>query len=178
MTERILIAGAGGQGILFIGKLMAGEASKRNKYVTFFPSYGAEVRGGTCHCQIILSSNEIASPVAEEFDSMILMNQQSADRFINQLTKDGLGFINSSLCKMDKSRNLIMIDATNIAAQSGNKKATNLLMLGSFLAYKKIFPPETVEKQLHTKFSESNPQILDINIKAFRYGLQSNHLAN
>ena len=95
---RIVMAGAGGQGIIFLGKLLANAAVDAIPHVTYFPSYGAEVRGGNSHCQVILSPDEISSPVAEEFEAMILMNQQSVDKFLPCLEGKGLAVINSSLC--------------------------------------------------------------------------------
>ena len=79
MLERVLIAGSGGQGVVLIGRIVATVALPRVPHITFFPSYGAEVRGGTSHCQVVLSSDEISSPLSERFDSLILMNQASCD---------------------------------------------------------------------------------------------------
>ena len=94
MLERIFIAGSGGQGVLTTGKLLASVAVDHVDHLTFFPSYGAEVRGGTSNCQVVFSSNEIASPVSEEFDTLIIMNQESANVFLDRQTPDALVLLN------------------------------------------------------------------------------------
>lgn len=173
MHERILIAGSGGQGIIFAGKLLGQVALDTIPFITFFPSYGAEIRGGTCHSQVILSSDEIASPIAETFDSVIIMNQQSADRFLGQLDEHGLAIINESLCNVGKDKRYVYIRATEIADQAGDPKATNLVMLGAFLAHKPLIPSKAVEKVLAMSLTGKKKALLDVNIKAFHIGLES-----
>jgi len=176
MLERILIAGSGGQGILFIGKLLANAAVDSTPFITFFPAYGAEVRGGTCNCQVILSSTEISSPIAESFDSIIIMNQQSADRFVGQLDRNGMGIINESMCTVRADKRLIGIKATDIAGKLGNSKAANILMFGILLGKKKICDSEAIKKSLEKKFAgPSNQKLLSINLKAFHLGLQGKY---
>ena len=87
MIERIIISGFGGQGVMFLGKLISWAAMRENKFVTFLPAYGAEVRGGTSHCSIIISDKEIASPCVEQTDTLIAMNQPSVDKFIGLAKK-------------------------------------------------------------------------------------------
>lgn len=165
--ERILISGAGGQGIIFLGKLLASSAVTTVPNVTFFPAYGIEVRGGASHCQVILSDEEIASPVAERFDSVILMNKESMDRFLPQLEKGGLAIINSSLCRATGKDRAIGIPATEEAIRLGVPRSANLIMLGALLAHKAILKPEMVEARLRTEM----PGAAEANIAAFRAGL-------
>jgi len=171
MLERILIAGSGGQGILFTGKLLARTAVANIPFITFFPAFGAEVRGGTCHCQIIFSSDEIASPIAEIFDSAIIMNQQSAERFLPQLDEKGLAVINKSMCNVEKDQRFIYVEATETADKLGNAKVANIVMLGAFLARRKLIRVEAVEKALAANLSGAKKTLLEVNIKALHTGL-------
>ncbi|MDD5677757.1 MAG: 2-oxoacid:acceptor oxidoreductase family protein [Kiritimatiellae bacterium] len=171
MHERILIAGSGGQGVISIGKLLARLAAETIQHITFFPAYGAEVRGGTSNCQVILSSNEIAAPIAEKFDSLLVMNQQSTDHFMPLLDKNGLAVINQSMCKAHADDRHVLVPATEIADRLGNAKAANFVMLGVWLARKPLIPNRTVENAMATHFPDAPPALIDINIRAFRAGL-------
>lgn len=172
MLERILIAGSGGQGIIFLGKLLAHLALDSLPHVTFFPCYGAEVRGGASFCQVMLSSEPIASPLAEQFDSMVLMNQPSTDRFFPQLAGTGTAFINSSLSDIRNDPRVIRIPATETADQLGNVRAANLVMLGSWLIRKPLIPPAVVEDVLRRQMPDISPELQTINLKAFQAGLK------
>lgn len=172
MLERLLIAGAGGQGILLIGRLVATVAVKDIPHITFFPAYGAEVRGGTSNCQVVLSSKEISSPVVERFDSMIIMNQASADRFLPQITENCLVIINSSLCKVPASPPTVAINATELADQLGDTRVANFIMLGAYLAGKQLVSPSNIEKGIEQVFRGKSRALIDLNIKAFRAGLK------
>jgi len=171
MHERILIAGSGGHGVVSLGKLLARLAAETIQHVTFFPAYGAEVRGGTSNCQVILSANEIASPIAEMFDSVLIMNQQSAERFMSALDKNGLAIVNQSLCKVHKDSRHILVPATKIADHLGNTKAMNFVMLGTWLAHKPLIPARAIENAMASHFPGAPAALIDINIQAFRAGL-------
>jgi 2-oxoglutarate ferredoxin oxidoreductase subunit gamma len=97
MMEKIIIAGAGGQGIMLLGRVLAEAAMRENKYVTWLPSYGAEVRGGTAYCMVVISHKEIGSPYIEEADTLIIMNNPSLEKFKDRIKKQGLLILNSSL---------------------------------------------------------------------------------
>ncbi len=171
MLERILIAGSGGQGIILLGKLLARLAMDAVPHVTFFPSYGAEVRGGTSNCQVILSSEEIASPLAEEFDSLLVMNQQSAARFLPGLTRAGTAVINASLCRLPRDKRFASIRATEIADRLGNVRAANFVMLGAWLARKPLIPRKAVEQIIRESFGGAKPEVVALNLKALQAGL-------
>jgi len=171
MHERILMAGSGGQGVISLGKLLARLAAETIKYVTFFPAYGAEVRGGTANCQVILSVNEIATPIAEKFDSIIVMNQQSADRFMPSLDKNGLAIVNQSMCKVNADARYVLVPASEIADHLGNAKAANFVMLGVWLARKPLIPARAVENAMAAHFPDAPPALIATNIQAFRAGL-------
>ncbi|NLB60195.1 MAG: 2-oxoacid:ferredoxin oxidoreductase subunit gamma [Lentisphaerae bacterium] len=171
MLERILIAGAGGQGIIMLGKLLARLALESRPHITFFPSYGAEVRGGTSNCQVILAAQEIASPLAEAFDSLIIMNQQSLVRFQKRLTRKGLAIINRSLCQPVSDKRFVLVRATEIADQLGNVRAANFVMLGAWLARKPLMSPAAVERLISESFPGAKPTLIEANIMALRKGL-------
>lgn len=172
MVERLFIAGSGGQGIVLVGKLLAAAAIENISHVTFFPSYGAEVRGGTSNCQVILSSEEIASPVLEQFDSLIIMNQASADKFTAQTADNALIVINSSLCKINAASSATAIPATELADELGDTRAANIIMLGAYLAKRKVVSPAGIEKEIERSFAGKTRGLIDLNIKAFRTGLK------
>ena len=171
MHERILIAGSGGQGIVSLGKLLARLAAETIQHVTFLPAYGAEVRGGTSNCQVILSANEIAAPIAEKFDSILVMNQQSADRFMPALDQNGLAIVNQSLCKVHADARHVLVPATEIADRLGSAKAANFVMLGVWLARKPLIPARAIENAMASHFPGAPAAMIDINIKAFHAGL-------
>ena len=169
--ERILMAGSGGQGIVFLGKLLATAALRNTPHVTFFPSYGAEVRGGTSNCQVILSSDEIPSPVADQFESLVLMNQESASRFLPKLAPGGSAVVNSSLCSMEAAPGCMLIPATEEAEKLGDLRVANLVMLGALVARRRFVAPEDVENSLRNILAGKSMTIVDLNLAAFRAGL-------
>jgi len=170
-TARILMAGAGGQGIVFLGKLLANAALETSPHITFFPCYGAEVRGGDSHCQVILSPAAISSPVADEFEVMILMNQHSVDKFLPDLTDKGLAIINSSLCRARQSSpKWFLIPATEEADQLGDQRAANLVMLGALLAREPFVKPASIQKHLQ-QTAKGDKASLERNLAAFHRGL-------
>jgi 2-oxoglutarate ferredoxin oxidoreductase subunit gamma len=171
MLEQLLIAGSGGQGIGLIGRLLASASIKSIPHLTFLPAYGAEVRGGTSNCQVILSSNEIASPVAEKFDSMIIMSQESADKFLPRKHGQCLALINSSLCRVPRMTGGVAIGATDLANELGDVCVANFIMLGAYLARKPVVLPATVEECTKTILAGKRNSLIDMNIHAFRVGL-------
>ncbi len=172
MLERVLIAGSGGQGIIVTGKILASASTRTLPCVTFFPSYGAEVRGGTSNCQIVLSTNEIPCPVPSRVDSMIIMNQPSMDRYRKMLVHGGLMIVNATLCVSPaKMAGTIAVPATGMAERLGNIKAANMILLGVYAAHRKVIPAEHVEAEIRAAFSERDARLLSVNLEAFRAGL-------
>lgn len=173
-TEHILIAGSGGQGIILCGKILASAGVDRFEYVTFFPSYGAEVRGGMCNCQITLSSSEIASPLPEKFDSMLILNQDGYDAFSDFIGSCDLVIMNSSLCKSGKSKSAIIpIAATEMADVLGNTRVTNFIMLGAYISHKSLLSEELIISQIKAVMASKPKKVRDLNIQAFRTGMTS-----
>jgi 2-oxoglutarate ferredoxin oxidoreductase subunit gamma len=173
MTERLLIAGSGGQGVLLIGKLLASAALRDVAHVTFFPAYGVEVRGGSAHCQVILSSEEIASPVSETFESIIVMNQESADRFLPRMKTAQLVVFNQSLCQPpDVTAPLLAIDASALAVKAGDVRVANLILLGAYLARRPVIRADHMESEIKRTFGIKNPDMARLNIQAFWTGIE------
>ncbi|MFA5779489.1 MAG: 2-oxoacid:acceptor oxidoreductase family protein [Elusimicrobiota bacterium] len=168
MYEEIIIAGSGGQGIMFLGNLLCNVAVSQNKHTTFFPSYGAEIRGGTANCSVIISDDEIGSPVIAEPSILIIMNEQSYHRFLPKLKKGKLLFVNSSLV-YSKSPEAIYVPATEIASQIGDVRAANMVMMGKFIKDTKIFPVAIVNDIIKNVL-KNKKNLLEINLSAFMRG--------
>lgn len=149
MEFRIIIAGTGGQGILFLGKVLAQAGMIEGKQVTWFPSYGAEMRGGTANCTVIVSDEMIGSPVVQTPDILIAMNRVSVERFQAQLKTRGLLLFDASLVNSVPFRENICrvgVPATQIAGSLGNTKAANMVMLGALIAETAIVKKSSLDK--------------------------------
>ena len=172
MTERVIMAGFGGQGLMLLGKLLAQVAMEEGKNVTFFPSYGTEVRGGTANCHVIISDGEIFSPVVEDADSLITMNQASYARFCGLVKPDGVTFYNSSMVHPTSSNNgaSLAIPATEIAANLGNTRVGNMVMMGAYNAMKKIVSTEGILEYLKKMLTGKKADLLEINCRALDHG--------
>jgi 2-oxoglutarate ferredoxin oxidoreductase subunit gamma len=168
MEEKIIIAGFGGQGILFLGKLISQSGILAGLNTTYIPSYGAEVRGGTAHCHVVLSDSEIASPVIEKPDTLIMMNEPSFVKFEKIINSGGLIISNSSLISAKQKRNDVtekFISATNIAEGLGNAKVANIVMLGFYSRLKNIISKDIILKNI------TGP-LVELNRKAFNAGYE------
>ena len=141
MLEKVILAGLGGQGMMLLGRLIAHALMLEGKNVTFFPSYGTEVRGGTAYYHLTVSEEEIFSPVIEEADALIMMNLPSYLKFKDFLKPDSKLFLNSSMIdKIDNETNvdIYRIPATKIANDIGNIVASNMVMLGAYNEVKNL----------------------------------------
>lgn len=137
MQTSVIIAGSGGQGILFLGRVLTSASMRDRKEVTWFPSYGAEMRGGTANCTVIIADEMIGSPVVLMPDILIVMNRASLERFLPSLKKKGTLFYDSSLIAEPLPRKditAVPVPATHIAGDMGNPKSANMVMLGAFIA--------------------------------------------
>ena len=173
MREEIICAGFGGQGIVSMGRLLAWGALKYNKFVTFIPSYGAEMRDGTANCSVIISDGEIASPSIEFPTVLIIMNNVSLNKFEPRLHKNGLLIINSSLVDKKTKRKdikVIQIPATEIAEEIGQIKTANMVALGTYIGKSKIMPLKNLEESLPDVFPGAKKELLELNIKGLRKG--------
>ena len=170
MLERVIFAGFGGQGVLTIGKMVARVGMQKFEHVTYFPSYGTEVRGGTANCQVILSEEEIASPLVEKADSAILMNQPSVERFLPRVKKQGRAFVNTSLIESPEDRRIVPLPATEMASEINDIRAANIIMLGAYLSGQKWADKKLFVKNLEEMFKKKGGETLELNLKAFELG--------
>ena len=138
MTEEIIIAGFGGQGVLSMGKILAYSGMMQNKEVSWFPSYGPEMRGGTANVTVIISDERISSPILNRFDTAIILNQQSMDKFESTIKPGGLMVYDPNGIVHPPTRkdiNIYTIDAADQAAKAGLSKIFNMIVLGACLLY-------------------------------------------
>lgn len=173
---KLIIAGFGGQGILFAGRLIAQAAMLEGKHVTWFPSYGAEIRGGTANCTVIISDEMIGSPVTRRPDSLMIMNQASMKRFEPYLEPNGLLVMNTSLIKSSPVRSdieIVKIKATDIAKELGSGQIANMIMLGALISRKRIINPDTVSNAMNEIIPEHRKKTIPLNENAFKKGLKS-----
>ncbi|MBM3249976.1 MAG: 2-oxoacid:ferredoxin oxidoreductase subunit gamma [Candidatus Omnitrophica bacterium] len=176
MTEKIIIAGFGGQGVMLLGKVLAEAAMREGRFVTWFPAYGAEVRGGTAHCMVIISDQEIGSPYIGQADTLIALNGPSLEKFKSRLEAKGLLILNSSLARagLDKGLKAVEHPFTEIASGLGNIRVANMIALGAFLSLKNIVGLESVEKVISDIAPEDKKGLIAINQKALREGARLN----
>jgi len=172
--EDIVMAGFGGQGLMFIGKLLAYSAMKEGRNVTWIPSYGPEMRGGTANCTVIISSEPIGSPVTSHPRALIIMNNPSLEAFEPKLQANGLLFSNSSFVTKSADRRdikAIALQANEMAATVGNEKAANMVMLGAYIAYTRVVSKESIIAGLKDLF-ERKIELLDTNVRALEAGMR------
>ena len=170
----VIMAGFGGQGLMFIGKLLAYSAMKAGKHVTWIPSYGPEMRGGTANCTIVISEKEIGSPVITSPQALIIMNNPSLEAFEPRVQPQGTIFLNSSLITHQVTRNdieIIAIPANDIAVEVGEKRTANMVMLGAYIARTKVTSKESILDGLKEFFGKKI-QFLDANTRAFEKGMR------
>ena len=172
--QQVVIAGFGGQGIILVGKLLAQAAMKAGKEVTYMPSYGAEVRGGTANCMLVIAKDPISSPVIDSPDTVIAMNNASVNKFGPRLKKGGLLIMNSSLIdktpKLDDSIEIVRLPADEIAQGLGSQKVANMVVLGAFLQKRGLFSPDLAADCLPDVLAERYHVTIPINKKALQKG--------
>lgn len=172
--EEVIIAGFGGQGIMLAGKLLAQTAMKRGLEVTYMPSYGAEVRGGTANCMVIIAERKIACPVVANPNSLIVMNKASLNKFAPRLKTGGLLVMNSSLIdskpQLDDTIEIIAVPADELAVELGNKKAANMVALGAYLQKRGHLAPDAAAEALPDVLAKRYHQTLPVNAKALHRG--------
>ncbi|MEW6170057.1 MAG: 2-oxoacid:acceptor oxidoreductase family protein, partial [Candidatus Omnitrophota bacterium] len=147
MEEKILIAGSGGQGIMFLGKILAHTALRLNLFVTWLPAYGAEVRGGTAYCMVVISDKEIGSPYISSPDTAIFLNEPSVEKFLKKVRPRGTVFINKSLVNRKPRRKDVKIFYCNFTEQAAklfDTRVTNIVALAKYLKYKNIFSLKSI----------------------------------
>ena len=177
MEKNYIIAGFGGQGVLFAGKVLANAFMLAGKNVTWYPCYGAEMRGGTVNCEIVVSDTEVSSVHKQDVDCVIALNQLSFDRFISRIKKAGMILCNSSLIEETKPRDDISYQFTPMtekANESGNHKLANMVSLGVMATIDKILNVEILEKAISMVLPESRQHLLKPNMDAVIMGMNTN----
>jgi 2-oxoglutarate ferredoxin oxidoreductase subunit gamma len=173
MIERVIMAGAGGQGMMLLGKVVAWIMMEEGGEVTYFPSYGAEVRGGSAHCHVVFSDEPIHSPVVERADTLILLNQPSYDRFHERLKPGGLLLANESMVNLAENgaaERILLLPATLTASQVGDVRTANTYMLGAYTRARAFAPKDNVWAGLSKALSGSKATMRDVNQRAFEAG--------
>ena len=177
LNERIICAGFGGQGVMLIGQLLTYAGMLENKEVSWLPSYGPEMRGGTANCSVMISERPIGSPViTDDATSAIILNLPSLDKFEQDLQKDGIIIINSSLIEKKASRadlKAYYVPANEIANEIGNSKVANMVMLGAYLELTKSVSMDSVMTALKKIFGESKSHLMPINETAMKRGAEA-----
>jgi len=173
MTERILVAGFGGQGIMLLGKVIALSAMKEGKEVLWFPSYGAEVRGGTAHCLITISDKPIPSPLFQRADTAFIFNEPSLIKFKKRISPRGLLILNGTLIKqpvVEKCKRIVNLPLTAIATEMGNVKVANMIALGAYLAVRKTVTFDSVLSVFKEIAPKGRKDLIRINEEALKKG--------
>lgn len=175
MKKEIIMAGFGGQGVMSMGKMLAYAGMKEGKEVSWMPSYGPEMRGGTANCTVIISDKKIPSPFSSKPDVIMVMNRPSLEKFIDRIKTGGLLILNSSLVNQDIVRNdldLIKIPANQIAGELGSDKIANMVMLGAYICKTNIVQLETLKNSLENILPPRNHDLIPLNLKALDRGVQ------
>ena len=175
MEERVIMAGFGGQGVMAIGQLLTFAGMVEDKNVSWLPSYGPEMRGGTANCGVIVSTEEVGSPVVETSTSAIIMNQPSLDKFEDGIVKDGNLLINSSLISQKSKRddiNVYYIPANEEAEKLGNLRVANMIMLGALLEASDVASIDSVLEGFTEVFGAHRKKLIPINKEALEKGAE------
>jgi len=175
MTEEILIAGFGGQGVLSMGKIMAYSGMMQDMEVSWMPSYGPEMRGGTANVNVILSDERISSPILRKFDTAIILNQQRIDKFEETVKPGGVLIFDSNGITHPPTRNDIIIyriDAAEEASKMKMQKVFNMIVLGGFMKIKPILKTENVIKGLKKSLPERYHNLIPLNEEALKRGME------
>jgi len=174
MTHEIVMAGFGGQGVLLVGQLLAYAGMLEEKQVSWMPSYGPEMRGGTANCSVIISEEPIGAPIIAEPTAVVAMNLPSMDKFAPSIKAGGVLIINSSLISTEPNRKDLVVykvPANEIANDIGNSKVANMVILGAVIAATNAVTVDGAIKAFQKKFA-SKPKMFTVNEQAIRRGME------
>ena len=179
MKQEIIFSGIGGQGIMLMGQILTQAGLEEGKQVSWIPSYGPEMRGGTAYCSVVISDERIGSPIVVEPTILVVMNLPSLHRFQKDLLPKGTLIINESLAPERSSRKDIqqfVLPMNELADQVGDKKALNFIALGALLAATGVVDPKALQaavlKMFGKKFAEK-PELMEVNQRAFQVGYEA-----
>jgi len=172
---KIIFAGFGGQGIMTLGQIVARIAMRQGKQVAWMPSYGAEMRGGTANCSLVISDLPIGNPyVISDIDILCTLNTPSVDKFLSRVRSGGVVVCNRSIVTEEIVRDdveVISVDATNIAVKLGNVKVQNMAMLGGLMRAADLFSLDTVKQVFQEVFQDKHPGLISLNCAAVEAGM-------
>lgn len=175
-TTGYLFAGFGGQGILFSGKFISYKGLLNGKQVSWLPSYGPEMRGGTANCSVIVSDEPVGSPIVSEPDVLVAMNLPSLDRYENAVVPGGTIFVDSSLVQRKVNRtdvNVYYIPATKLAGDNGIPTLANMVIIGKILKVANEFDEDGIKTALKKVISAKHADMLEVNLKAMKIGSEN-----
>lgn len=176
MEERVIVAGFGGQGVMSMGQLLTYSGMIENKNVSWLPSYGPEMRGGTANCNVIVSDGLIGSPIVTEATTAIAMNRPSLDKFEKDVVSGGKLLINSSLIDKKAARDdveVYYVPCNDIALELGNTKVANMVMLGAYLELTKAVKVDSIIEAFKKVFGESKAHLIPVNQNALEKGAEA-----
>lgn len=174
MTEEIIIAGFGGQGVLSMGKILSYSGIMQDQEVSWMPSYGPEMRGGTANVTVILSDERISSPILTIFDTAIILNQQSMDKFENSIKPGGLLLYDPNGITRHPERkdiSVYKVEGARLASEMGNTKIFNMIVLGGYLSVKPLVKLDNVIKGLKKSLPERYHKLIPLNEEAIKKGM-------
>jgi 2-oxoglutarate ferredoxin oxidoreductase subunit gamma len=174
MHQEVVISGFGGQGALFAGQLLTYTGMDEGWHVTWIPSYGPEMRGGTAHCIVIVSDEDIGSPIIRQPSICIVMNPPSMDKYMDLVKPGGLLVVNSTLVRTRSGRDdieVIYVPANELAAELGNVKMANVVLLGAMLGRREILPIGSIKRTLEEHIPERRKHIIEPNKRALDRGV-------
>ncbi len=174
MQTEVIMSGFGGQGLMMIGKLLAYAGLEEGKDVTWLPSYGPEMRGGTANCTVVIADKPIGSPLISSPGAAVVMNQPSLEKFAPILKKNGVLVINSAMIPINADRTDLRsfrIRADELAAEMGNRRSANLVMLGAYIGLEEAVSHKTLIKAIEAAFAKKK-QFIDVNRKTFMKGYE------
>ena len=175
MTEEIIIAGFGGQGVLSMGKILAYSGIMQDMEVSWMPSYGPEMRGGTANVTVILSEEKVSSPIVHEYDTAIILNQQSMDKFEPRVKPGGLLLYDGNGITRHPERediNIYRVDAAEESAKMSSTKTFNMIVLGAYLKIKPLVKLDNVIQGLKKSLPERHHHLIPVNEEAIKRGLE------
>ena len=172
MQTEVIMSGFGGQGLMMIGKLLAYAGLEEGKDVTWLPSYGPEMRGGTANCTVVISDQPIGSPLISSPKAAVVMNQPSLEKFAPMLRKNGILVVNSTMIPVNSDRSDIRsfrIKADDLAGELGSRRSANLVMLGAYIGLDEVVSHKTLIKAIKATFA-AKKQFIEVNCKTFMKG--------
>ena len=175
MYQGIRISGFGGQGVISAGYLLAQAGMMEGKEVSFFPAYGAEMRGGTANCSVVVATDEVSTPIVSSPDTVIVFNEPSLAKFEPMVKPGGLLIINSSLVNSKATRKdikVLYVPCNEIAGELGNAKIMNMVALGAFAAATGAMTIDAIAKALPKVYKKLKPEVIELNVKALKRGAE------